>query len=110
MKVIWIFAERWVFQKKSPLGFKQFVFIFFSNSMLPMNKWRVWLNLRKDIVWFTKPSARELKLKPPIIDMRNEEEMITLILNIAKNDERIRAVLLNGSRVNPNIKKDRFQD
>ena len=49
-------------------------------------------------------------MKPPIIDMRNEEEIIALILNIAKNDERIRAVLLNGSRANPNIKKDRFQD
>ena len=42
--------------------------------------------------------------------MRNEEEIIALILNIAKNDERIRAVLLNGSRANPDVKKDRFQD
>ena len=42
--------------------------------------------------------------------MRSEEEVITLILNVAKTDKRIRAVLLNGSRANPNIKKDKFQD
>ncbi len=42
--------------------------------------------------------------------MRSEEEIITLILNIAKNDKRVRAVLLNGSRANPNVKKDRLQD
>jgi len=49
-------------------------------------------------------------LRPPIIDMRNEEEIIALILHIAKNDERVRAVLLNGSRANPGVKKDRFRD
>jgi aminoglycoside 6-adenylyltransferase len=42
--------------------------------------------------------------------MRSEEEIISLILNVAKADERIRAVLLNGSRANPNVKKDKFQD
>ncbi|HZG59742.1 MAG TPA: aminoglycoside 6-adenylyltransferase [Anoxybacillus sp.] len=42
--------------------------------------------------------------------MRNEKEMLNLIINTAKNDERIRAVLMNGSRVNPNAKKDFFQD
>jgi aminoglycoside 6-adenylyltransferase len=42
--------------------------------------------------------------------MRTETEMLDLILNTAKNDERIRAVLLNGSRANPNVKKDIFQD
>ncbi|MBS4199925.1 aminoglycoside 6-adenylyltransferase [Bacillus sp. FJAT-49732] len=42
--------------------------------------------------------------------MRTEQEMMSLILSIAKNDERIRAVLMNGSRVNPNVKKDRYQD
>jgi aminoglycoside 6-adenylyltransferase len=42
--------------------------------------------------------------------MRSKEEIISLILNVAKADERIRAVLLNGSRANPNIKKDKFQD
>lgn len=42
--------------------------------------------------------------------MRTEKEMFDLILNIAKNDDRIRAVYMNGSRANPNIKKDIFQD
>ena len=42
--------------------------------------------------------------------MRSEKEMYDLILDIAKRDERIRAVYMNGSRANPNIKKDIFQD
>jgi aminoglycoside 6-adenylyltransferase len=42
--------------------------------------------------------------------MRSEKEMLHLILNIAKNDEGIRAVIMNGSRVNPHAKKDPFQD
>lgn len=42
--------------------------------------------------------------------MRNEQTMMKLILDIANSDERIRAVYMNGSRVNPNIKKDIFQD
>lgn len=42
--------------------------------------------------------------------MRTEEEMFALILNIAKQDERIRAVYMNGSRANPNVPKDIFQD
>jgi aminoglycoside 6-adenylyltransferase len=42
--------------------------------------------------------------------MRSEEEMMDLILGIARADERIRAVILNGSRVNPKAKKDIFQD
>ena len=42
--------------------------------------------------------------------MRNEKEMYELILSIAKKDKRIRAVYMNGSRANPNIKKDIFQD
>ncbi|MFZ5989111.1 MAG: aminoglycoside 6-adenylyltransferase [Bacillota bacterium] len=42
--------------------------------------------------------------------MRTEQEMFDLILNMAKKDERIRAVLLNGSRTNPNVIKDIFQD
>ncbi len=46
----------------------------------------------------------------PFTKMRNEEEVITLILNVAKSDDRIRAVLLNGSRANPKAKKDKFQD
>jgi aminoglycoside 6-adenylyltransferase len=42
--------------------------------------------------------------------MRNEKEMKELILGIAKNDDRIRAVILNGSRVNPDAPPDIFQD
>ncbi len=42
--------------------------------------------------------------------MRSEKEMYALILRIANADERIRAVLLNGSRANPNATRDPFQD
>jgi len=42
--------------------------------------------------------------------MRTETEMFDLILNVAKVDERIRAVLLSGSRANPNAPKDMYQD
>ena len=40
--------------------------------------------------------------------MRTEKEMMDLIINTAKEDERIRAVIMNGSRVNPNVKKRLF--
>ncbi len=42
--------------------------------------------------------------------MRGEREMMDLILGTAQADERIRAVILNGSRANPNAKRDIFQD
>jgi aminoglycoside 6-adenylyltransferase len=42
--------------------------------------------------------------------MRNEKEMFDLILGVAEKDERIRAVFMNGSRTNPNVPKDIFQD
>lgn len=42
--------------------------------------------------------------------MRSEQEMFDLILETAKQDERIRAVILNGSRANPNAPRDPFQD
>ena len=42
--------------------------------------------------------------------MRNEQEMLDLILSVAENDDNIRAVIMNGSRVNPHVKKDPFQD
>ena len=42
--------------------------------------------------------------------MRNEQEMMDLILSIAKADERVRAVLMNGSRANHNAPKDNYQD
>ena len=42
--------------------------------------------------------------------MRTEQEMLDLILSVALDDERIRAVLLAGSRANPAIPKDIYQD
>ena len=42
--------------------------------------------------------------------MRSEREMYSLILNTAREDERIRAVILNGSRANPGSRRDFFQD
>ena len=42
--------------------------------------------------------------------MRSEQEMMNLILDFAKKDERIRLVTLEGSRTNKNIPKDAFQD
>ncbi|XGB43247.1 MAG: aminoglycoside 6-adenylyltransferase [Nodosilinea sp. LVE1205-7] len=42
--------------------------------------------------------------------MRSEQEILELILNTAKNDDRIRAVIMNGSRANPNAPQDLFQD
>jgi aminoglycoside 6-adenylyltransferase len=42
--------------------------------------------------------------------MRSEQEMLDLILNTARDDERIRAVIMNGSRANPNAPPDFFQD
>jgi aminoglycoside 6-adenylyltransferase len=38
--------------------------------------------------------------------MRSEKEMFDIILGIAKQDERIRAVYMNGSRTNLNALKD----
>jgi aminoglycoside 6-adenylyltransferase len=42
--------------------------------------------------------------------MRSEQEMLDIILNTARSDERIRAVIMNGSRANPNAPRDFFQD
>ena len=42
--------------------------------------------------------------------MRTEREMFDLILGIASADERIRAAYMNGSRANPNVPKDIYQD
>ena len=42
--------------------------------------------------------------------MRTEKDMMDLIMNTAKIDENIRAVIMNGSRVNPNVSRDIFQD
>ncbi|MBL8026837.1 MAG: aminoglycoside 6-adenylyltransferase [Fibrobacteres bacterium] len=42
--------------------------------------------------------------------MRTKEEMLDIIMSTARTDERIRAVIMNGSRVNPNVSPDIFQD
>src|SRR4051794_1651334 len=42
--------------------------------------------------------------------MRSEKEMYDLILGVAREDERVRAVYMNGSRTNANAPKDIFQD
>jgi aminoglycoside 6-adenylyltransferase len=42
--------------------------------------------------------------------MRDEREMLDLILTYARDHEDIRVVIMNGSRVNPNANKDPFQD
>ena len=42
--------------------------------------------------------------------MRTEEEIKKIILDLASDEDRIRAVLLNGSRANSNVKPDKYQD
>jgi aminoglycoside 6-adenylyltransferase len=42
--------------------------------------------------------------------MRSEQEMLNLIVGTAQADEQIRAVIMNGSRLNPNAPRDPFQD
>jgi aminoglycoside 6-adenylyltransferase len=42
--------------------------------------------------------------------MRSEQEMLGLIVGTAQNDDRIRAVIMNGSRTNPDAPRDIFQD
>ena len=42
--------------------------------------------------------------------MRSEKEMLELIRNTALEDDRIRAAWLEGSRANPNVPRDIFQD
>jgi len=41
---------------------------------------------------------------------RTEESIISLILDVAKKDNRIKSVTMNGSRINPKASKDFFQD
>lgn len=42
--------------------------------------------------------------------MRTEKEMLDSILGAARSDGRIRAVYMNGSRANPDVPRDRYQD
>lgn len=41
---------------------------------------------------------------------RSEEEMMSLILDFAREDDRVRAVWMNGSRANPSAPRDCWQD
>jgi aminoglycoside 6-adenylyltransferase len=42
--------------------------------------------------------------------MRSEKEMLELIIKVANDDERIRAVMMVGSRADPDVKKDKYRD
>ena len=42
--------------------------------------------------------------------MRSEQEMMDLILSVAKSDSRILAAYLKGSRTNPHVPKDLYRD
>lgn len=42
--------------------------------------------------------------------MRTEKEMFDLLLEVANDDIRVRAVYMNGSRTNPNVSRDMYQD
>ena len=42
--------------------------------------------------------------------MRTTEEMLELIVNVAKEDPDIRAVLMSGSRANKDCPVDQYQD
>lgn len=42
--------------------------------------------------------------------MRSEKEVMNQLLTYAENNDMVRAVLLNGSRVNPNVTNDIFSD
>ncbi len=42
--------------------------------------------------------------------MRTPSEILELLLSTAREDEHIRAVIMNGSRLNPNVAPDIFQD
>ena len=44
------------------------------------------------------------------MEMRSEREMLELIINTAKEDERIRGVIMSGSRADTHAPKDIYQD
>lgn len=45
-----------------------------------------------------------------MINTRDEQTMMDMILRIAQDDDRVRAVIMNGSRASPGAAKDKFQD
>jgi len=42
--------------------------------------------------------------------MRSEQQILNVIITTAREDERVRLVVMNGSRANPNAPRDFFQD
>ena len=84
--------------------------------------------LSYDPVWavpFVLPRLPHLPVSPPFViirknagqyskeatdPMRSEQEIMDLILSVAKSDSRILAAYLKGSRTNPNVPKDVYQD
>ena len=44
------------------------------------------------------------------VQMRTEKEMFDIIINTAKSDDRVLAAYLKGSRANPNVPRDIYQD
>jgi len=42
--------------------------------------------------------------------MRSEKEMMDLIRQVAEDEPCIRAAYIEGSRTNPNVPRDSFQD
>jgi hypothetical protein len=51
-----------------------------------------------------------IKIFTEVKTCEQSRKCFDLILDVAKADQRIRAVYMNGSRANPNIKKDKYQD
>src|SRR5687768_10284820 len=70
-------------------------------------------SMRKmEYVYFCRNREGKSRRTPPITRslMRSEREMLELIVNTANDDDRIRAAMLNGSRVSPDARRDIFQD
>lgn len=42
--------------------------------------------------------------------MRTEKEMFHIVINTARSDDRVLAAYLKGSRANPNVPRDIYQD
>lgn len=62
------------------------------------------------IIMEAEAAKQERQLERGGMPVRNEKEMMDLILGIAERDDRIRGVYMTGSRTNPNAPKDIFQD
>ena len=61
-------------------------------------------------LFINKPIIFVIPSKGTVAIVRTEHEMMELILGVAMSDERIRAVTMEGSRANPTVTKDKYQD